>query len=229
MSRHSPVRRLVVLLAAAIAFASTAPGAAAETPDPILLVHGFTGEPSSFDTMVAHFTAAGRTAVAIDLPSEDNIVNARAIRDFIDARRASDPAWGRVDIVAHSMGGLSSRYYLKALNGRGRVDSYVSLGTPHYGAWAACLLPQSYGGQMCPTSTFLKNLNKGDDTPGAVDYGTLYSTDDATVSNSSSRLDGGACFIQVSGVSHSGLLTDQGVFDLVIPAIDGSCPGTFKA
>lgn len=224
MSRQRSVRRLVVLLAAALAFAGATPATAAQSADPILLVHGFTGQPTSFDTMVARFTAAGRTAVAIDLTTEDNVANARAIRDFITAQN-----WSRVDIVGHSMGGLSSRHFLKSLSGTVVVDSYVSLGTPQYGVWSACLLPQSYGGQMCPSSSFLRNLNTGDDTPGAVAYGTLYSSSDGTVPTSSSRLDGGACFMPVSGVSHSGLLTDQGVFDKVIQAVDRACPGTFKA
>jgi hypothetical protein len=48
------------------------------------------------------------------------------------------------------------------------------------------------------------------------------------VPTSSSRLDGGACFKQVSGVSHSGLTQDAGVFAHVLAAVDGTCPGVFQ-
>ena len=81
---------------------------------------------------------------------------------------------------------------------------------------------------MCPWSSFLSSLNSGDDTPGSLLYTTIYSTGDGTVPNSSSRLDGGACFKQVTGVSHSGLTSNATVFTHVLAAVDGTCPGTFQ-
>ncbi len=223
--RQSPRRRRLVTVLAFVALvaALTPRPAAAATPDPVLLVHGFTGSPTSFSTMLQRLTDAGRTAAAIDLPSEDNIVNARAIRDFAAAR-----GWTRFDVVGHSMGGLSARYFLKSLSGTASVDAYVSLGTPQYGISSACVLPPSYGGQMCPRSSFLKNLNQGDDTPPDSYYTTLYSTSDTYVPATSSKLDGGACHIQVSAVSHSGLLTDTGVYNATLAALDRTCVGTFK-
>jgi triacylglycerol lipase len=197
--------------------------ASAADPDPVLLVHGYRGSPSSWADMIARFAAEGRTAVAIDLPSEDNVVNARAIRDFI-----ADKGWGRVDLVGQSMGGLSARYFVKSLKSTVRIDSYVSLGTPQYGIYAACVLPPSYGGQMCPTSSFLRDLNRKDDTPGNADWTTIYSTGDEYVPNSASRLDGGACHVQVSGVSHNDMDNDAGIFAHVLAAVDGTCTGTFK-
>lgn len=190
--------------------------------DPVLLVHGYRGNPASFDTMIGRFQAAGRTAVAIDLPSEDNVVNARAIRDFIAAQ-----GWTRADIVGVSMGGLSSRYYVKKLKGTGVIDAYVSLGTPQYGIWAACALPSWYGGQMCPSSGFLRDLNRGDDTKGNVYHTTIFSTTDGVVPVSASRLDGGACFVQVSGVAHDDLDDDEAVFAHVLAATDDTCTGSF--
>jgi triacylglycerol lipase len=198
-------------------------GALAAEPDPILLVHGYRGDPSTWWQMIDRFAAEGRTAVAIDLPSEDNVVNAAAIRDFIAAQ-----GWGRVDIVGQSMGGLSSRQFVKFLKSSVRIDSYVSLGTPQYGIWTACVLPTSYGGQMCPTSSFLRALNRKDDTPGNTFWETIYSTSDEYVPNSSSRLDGGACHVQVSGVSHNDMDNDAGIFAHVLAAVDGTCTGTFR-
>jgi triacylglycerol lipase len=211
-------------LAAVLAIGSAGAGIAlAADPDPVLLVHGYRGDPSSWADMIARFAAEGRTAVAIDLPSEDNIVNAAAIRDFIKAK-----GWGRVDLVGQSMGGLSARYFVKFLKSTARIDSYVSLGTPQYGIYTACILPRTYGGQMCPTSSFLRDLNRKDDTPGHAAWTTIYSTSDELVPNSSSRLDGGACHIQVSGVSHNDMDNDAGIFVHVLAAVDGTCTGTFK-
>ena len=197
--------------------------AADPAPDPILLVHGYRGDPSTWADMVARFAAQGRTAVAIDLTSEDNVVNASAIRDFI-----ASEGWSRVDIVAQSMGGLSARQFVKFLKSSAVVSSYVSLGTPQYGIYSACVLPITYGGQMCPSSSFLRALNRKDDTPGRAAWTTIYSTGDAYVPNSASRLDGGACHVQVSGVGHNDMDNDAGIFAHVLAAVDGTCTGTFK-
>jgi triacylglycerol lipase len=225
VSKRRAARLIVTSLGLTMALATGGAGvgpAVAAGPDPVLLVHGFRGSPSTFGELIARFAGAGRTAVAIDLPGEDNVVNANAIRDFIAAR-----GWTRVDIVGHSMGGLSSRQFIKFVASGVTVDSYVSLGTPQYGIYSACLLPNSYGGQMCPTRTFIRTLNSGDDTPGATKWTTLYSTSDEYVPNSSSRLDGGACHIKVSGVRHNDLDNDLAVFNHVLAAVDGTCTGTF--
>lgn len=196
--------------------------ALAADPDPILLVHGYRGSPDTWAEMIARFAAEGRTAVAIDLPSEDNVVNATAIRDFLAAR-----GWSRVDLVGQSMGGLSARQFVKFVKSKVVVDSYVSLGTPQYGIYSACVLPQGFGGQMCPNSSFLRALNRKDDTPGGSAWTTIYSTGDLYVPNSASRLDGGACHVQVAGVGHNEMDNDAGIFAHVLAAVDGACTGTF--
>ena len=173
--------------------------------------------------MIARFAAKGRTAVAIDLASENNVTNANAIGSFIAAR-----GWKRVDIVGQSMGGLSARWFVKFGWTSAAIDSYVSIGTPQYGIWSTCVLPRSYGGQMCPTSGFLSDLNRGDDTPGATAWTTIYSSSDGLVPTSSSRLDGGACHVRVTGVGHNDMDNDAGVFGHVLAAVDGRCTGTFK-
>ena len=204
-----------------------APTAEGVEINPVVLVHGFTGSPSSMATLKANFEAQGRQAFSIDYNTENNITNANQLATFINSVKAQTGA-AKVDLVVHSMGGLSSRYYLKNLGGQANVSEFVSLGSPHYGVISACLLPTSLGGQMCIWSSFLSSLNSGDDTPGSLLYTTIYSTGDSTVPNSSSRLDGGACFKQVTGVSHSGLTSNATVFSHVLAAVDGVCPGTFQ-
>ncbi len=219
-------RFAAVGLAVALVVGGAAPTMAADPPlpDPILLVHGYKGDPATWADMIANFHANGRTAEAIDLASEDNIVNAKAIEAYIVAK-----GWARVDIVAQSMGGLSSRHYIKVLN-PSVVDTYTSLGTPQYGIYAACLLPTSNGGQMCPSSRFLRNLNNGDDTPGSsVYWTTIYSRTDGVVPTSSSRLDGGACHVyEDPGVGHNLMDNDPTIFAHVLAAVDRTCVGTFK-
>ena len=213
----------IILALAAISVLGTAPAAVAAEPDPVLLVHGYRGSPSTWGDMIARFAANGRTAVAIDLASENNVTNANAIAAFIAAR-----GWKRVDIVGQSMGGLSARWFVKFGWTSATIDSYVSIGTPQYGINSACLLPRTYGGQMCPVSAFLRDLNRGDDTPGSAAWTTIYSTSDEFVSTSSARLDGGACHVRVTGVRHNDMDNHAGVFAHVLAAVDGVCTGTAK-
>jgi triacylglycerol lipase len=217
-------RRLSLSVAAFLLVGAALPGiaAGATTPDPVLLVHGYRGDPSTWADMITFLEANGRTVRAIDLPGEDNVANAKAIGTTLKKL-----GWKRVDLVGQSMGGLSARWFVKAVRSSVRVDAYVSLGTPQYGIVAACLLPSTYGGQMCPSSSFLAALNRDDDTPGDTAWTTIYSTGDELVPNSSSRLDGGACFVQVDGIAHNDMDNDATVMADTLAAIDGGCPGTF--
>ncbi|MEM7468285.1 MAG: hypothetical protein AAF387_15550, partial [Pseudomonadota bacterium] len=80
---------------------------------------------------------------------EDNVVNARRLADFVDQiRRDYAKPDLKVDIVAHSMGGLITRYFLRYgrtdvtndnefpvnLYGAHRVRRVILLGTPNLGS-----------------------------------------------------------------------------------------------
>jgi triacylglycerol lipase len=194
-------------------------------PDPILLIHGFGSHAGTFSELRPWLRLQGRTVVALDLPGQDNRVNARYIKDEIAAL-----GWSRVDLVMHSMGGLAGRYFIKSLGGAAIVQAYVSLGTPQRGVEAACLFDVSWGGQMCPTGSFLADLNRGDDTPDGPAWATIYSRDDRAVPYASSRLDGGACHFEVSGLSHTGLLHSPAItFPIILAAIDDPADTTCPA
>ena len=65
----------------------------------------------------------------------------------------------RVDIVAHSLGGLVARYYVQRLGGDARVRTLVTLGTPHSGTRAVpALTPHPLARQMRPGSPVLAEL-----------------------------------------------------------------------
>jgi triacylglycerol lipase len=220
--------RAVIVAIALATLAAAAPAgpvapAAAAAPLPVVLVHGFNGAPSAFITMAARLRERKHTVVIAKLPGNDNVVNAKVIADIVAAR-----GWKKVAVVGHSMGGLSSRQYVRFAGGRKVVTVYVSLGTPQRGLPIACLAAPTNGGQMCPDSAFLRKLNAGDETPGAATWTSIYSTTDGLVPTSASRLADGACDVRVTGPTHGQLLTDPAVFRLVLGAVDGRpCPGTF--
>ncbi len=220
--QHSAGRRLAAVLVAAVVLLLAAAPVRAANPDPIFLIHGYRGAASNLSELNTWLQAQGRTVVALSLPGQDNKVNAQYIKDQAAAR-----GWKQLDLVMHSMGGLSGRYLIKSLGGTATVQAYVSLGAPQYGVYSACVLPSFYGGQMCPWSSFLSALNSGDDTPNGPAWATIYSRNDEIVPYASSRLDGGACHFEVSGITHSGLLHSPTVtFPRILGALDDAADTT---
>src|SRR3989339_87536 len=88
----------------------------------------------------------------------------------------------KVIIIAHSMGGLVSRSYIKDYGGDKKVDKLVTIGTPNHGTYGVAenlcdfrggLKDSLECGDMKNNSTFIKNLNSGDETYGNVKYYTI--------------------------------------------------------
>jgi pimeloyl-ACP methyl ester carboxylesterase len=94
--------------------------------------------------------------LSFDDPFGSNIDHAREIAHAVDALVARAHA-GSIAIVAHSMGGLASRWYL-AHQPHPRVSTAVSLATPHAGTWAAWLGWGRGAAEMRPGSDFLQQL-----------------------------------------------------------------------
>jgi triacylglycerol lipase len=114
---------------------------------------------------------------------------AEGVAQQVDALRERTGA-AKVDIVAHSLGSVSSRYYLKFLPGaQTKVDDWVSLGGPNHGSnnklvylCAKVLLlvscEEAWPYQFSP---FMDLLNAGDESPGSVNYGTVRTAYDEMV------------------------------------------------
>ncbi|MDO8740473.1 MAG: alpha/beta hydrolase [Candidatus Woesearchaeota archaeon] len=83
-------------------------------------------------------------------------------------------------IIAHSMGGLVSRAYIKSYGGQSKVDKLIEIGSPNHGIYGwliSGLCDNVHPGQECKdmqhNSSFLDNLNANDETPGSIKYMTL--------------------------------------------------------
>ncbi|HVF40826.1 MAG TPA: triacylglycerol lipase [Gemmatimonadaceae bacterium] len=195
------------------------------THDPVLFVHGYGGNRSQFNAMIASFKADGWTDA--ELYANDysfvssNAVSAQEIRDQVNAIVAATGAT-KVDIVAFSMGSISSRYYMKNLGGDARVDAWVSLGGPNHGTDAAlnCSDLLTPCREILPGSAFLAELNSGDETPGLPRYATWRSPCDATINPDESVVLAGATNSQTGCIGHLQLVTDQATYTQVRNFID---------
>lgn len=67
----------------------------------------------------------------------------------------------KLNLVGFSMGGLVGRYYAERLGGHRRIQSFVTVSTPHRGTWMAHFLNLPGTVQMRPGSKFLADLDEG--------------------------------------------------------------------
>src|SRR3954469_2115557 len=211
-------RTIAAALAAACvaALGAGAATATAVTPhDPIVFVHGGNSSGSIWSTMISNFQRDGWTSPELNSwsynTSQSNATTAAQLRDKVNAVLAATGN-AKVDIISHSMGGLSSRYYIKNLQGDGKVDDWVSLGGPNHGTDTANFCFDPSCAEMRQNSTFLKSLNSGDETPGVVNYGTWWSPCDEVINPDESVVLTGATNHKTACISHAALTTDETVY-----------------
>ncbi len=200
------------------------PAHAATARQPILFVHGYDSSGATWDTMVDNFKANGYADAEL-FPisynsSQQNSVTAQELVGIVEDIQAQT-GWATIDIVTHSMGGLSSRYYLKNLGGTSDVDEWVSLGGPNHGTNTARFCFDKSCKDMRRGSPFLTSLNSGDETPGPIRYGTWKSPCDIVINPDSSVALTGATNTTTACLGHSDLQNNSTVFGQVLAFVQG--------
>lgn len=188
----------------------------------VLFVHGLAGTGAGFWPMRLWLRAYGmRRQLAYDYPTvgvrrRTGTVEAMAIalQREVDARVRG----GRIDVVAHSMGGLVARAWLQLLGGHRRVDRFVTLATPHGGTEAAAWLPTAVGVQLRPGSALLRRL---DDTPipGRVQTTSILAGGDTVVRPVASAGAPWGTHVEIADVGHTSMLMSPRVFAVVHDAL----------
>jgi triacylglycerol lipase len=133
---------------------------------PVLFVHGSGLSSHTWQPTIEHLQEIGYPSAylyAVELQPNDG-ANDRAAETFIApavesmlakakaaARNAgySEPIPVKVDIVAHSMGAVSSRWYIAKLHPE-RVRTWISLAGANHGTNALCGYSGAGNQQMCP-------------------------------------------------------------------------------
>jgi triacylglycerol lipase len=153
---------------------------------------------------------------AIDYDSDaSNVDTARRIAREAAALRARTGA-SRIDLVSHSMGAISSRYYLERLGGAAHVDAWVSLAGVNEGTiWAYGCYVLAPCREMVPTSSVLHRLNDSFRPTAVTRYGAWWSPcDDAIVPRVNAEL-AGAHNVETACLDHTALRTDPVVLGQV--------------
>jgi triacylglycerol lipase len=167
--------------------------------------------------MIANFEKDGYakselSAYSYNTSTSNKTLAETEVKSRVEALKKATGAT-KVDIIAHSMGSLNTRWYIKFVSGgEANVDDWVSLGGPNHGTETANFCFSTACTEMRVGSKFLGELNAGDETPGTVNYGTWWSPCDEIINPDSSVSLSGATNTKTACISHTALTTDETVY-----------------
>lgn len=216
-------------------------------PPKVVMIPGWHGDGSIFKKMIPVLESQGITvvdfddstpgtqAISHDASAPPGNLDIPALADQVEEMiKAKVPAGEPINIVAHSMGGLISRYLIEKGpsdpniddNWASRVGTLIMLGTPNHGTWEAYVgqLSPLFGdwaasaAQMIPGSSFLDSL--GYSEPAGEHYITVGGDPwylpgfDGVVPTDSPKLTGAEHYV-IAG-HHGELATLPNAIDLVL-------------
>lgn len=184
---------------------------------PVLLVHGYMCNSGIWAGMQRFLESRGVDGYTHDLEPLDADIDdyVAGLERRIEAVCAATGAPELV-VVAHSMGGLAARAYLRARGGA-RVARLVTLGTPHHGTLLARIGIGTNARQMEPGSGWLAGL--GGAAPPEVPVASIYSAHDNIVVPQDSAALEGAANVRISGIGHVSLAFTRSVQERVLGEI----------
>jgi triacylglycerol lipase len=189
---------------------------------PVLLVPGWGDHAASMEPLRRRLTAAGWPESRVSVlsfrdPVGSNESHAAEIDRAVRVLRGltGEP---RVDVLAHSMGGLAARQFLLEGEEAASVRRAVFLGTPHRGTMVAVLSWGDGGREMVPGSAFLHRLNAAPPVPEGVLALSIRTPIDLRVIPASSAILRGERVenVEICCPTHTGLVDDDQTFDAVV-------------
>lgn len=208
---------------------------------PVLLIYGFGQTRRVLNVLESRLRRDGYCVWSINQGGLFDTFNTGGIEDLGAlvgekiARLVKRHNLPKIDIVAHSMGGLVARYYVKRLGGERYVRSLITLGTPHHGTPMAIPGILALGAfsraiwQLAPMSPFIRRLKQGA-FPPSVRFTSIYSKTDRICPYPSCLLEITASNIKnilVEGeISHRDLLTRKAIYEVVRQELEDGTPRT---
>lgn len=223
VSRGGAIAPEQLLAAFAAADATLAPARGSAKP-PVEMIPGFVMPIHTFYPIRSALAKAGYTDMTImnQWPWFGRIEEYAAIaRMHVDGAKKRTGS-KKVEVIGHSMGGLTARTLVKYGGGDKDVAHVVTMGTPHHGTVLGNLggiaLPSCK--EMSLGSPFLKALNEGDETPGQIPYTSIHcSWDEIVIPGSSVDLEG-ADNPKVDHTFHIEMMFDPTTIQLVLDGLN---------
>jgi predicted alpha/beta hydrolase family esterase len=190
---------------------------AGPTDGPVLLLqHGYVNNGAVWFFTARALEAKGYRVFTIDQPvfaSIDTMSEHLAAR--IDAVLAATAAT-QLTLVAHSMGGLVCRAFLRNHDGS-KVKQLITLGTPHHGTFHALLASGPNGTQMRLGNPWLAALNQ---TPVTVPFTSVYSLHDTIIAPQDSSMMPEATNVELHAIGHVSMPSGAAARQALIAALN---------
>lgn len=209
---HQPFRSNVI--------ADRLEGPAVHNRTGIVFVHGFGCNRGFWTPWLRRLQADGRAYLAINLepPFGELDDYADQIEAAVQEVRA---ATGRAPmIVAHSMGGLAARAWLRKMGTAAAATRLVTIATPHAGTWIARFSRMPNGRQMRIGSDWLCSLNTAHRAVESLPITCWWSNCDNVVMPASKATLPGADNRLVRGRAHIELAFDPQVIEATLGMLE---------
>ena len=197
---------------------------------PVLLIHGIFHNSSAFLKIKQRLKNFGwRQVTSMNLSTYRKGIPelAQEISQKIDAI-LKDSDFKKVDIIAHSLGGMMARYYIQLLEVHSKVRHCITLGTPHQGTLLAQIGLGKSIQDLKKTSEVMRKLNSTP-LPKSVKFTSFWSPFDTLVlppKNSQLKYSVKSLEyvknIKVPDAGHAGLLFSKQVFYHIANILDPS-------
>ncbi len=189
-------------------------------PNPVLLVHGITDTGKVFTKMANQLRLAGFSTHDLDLVPNNGDelleVLAKQVQEYCQRSFSHQQ---KFDIVAFSMGGIVSRYYLQRLGGLDLVERFITISSPHHGTILAYGSNKPGCVQMRPNSAFLRDLNSDIDQLKKLDFTSIWTPYDLMIiPPRSSKMPFGREIV-IPAVTHPWMLKDNRCIQAVIDVL----------
>jgi len=189
----------------------------APRPDarPVVLIPGWSMNRGAMVVLAERLRRDGREAYAINYPSASHDTDrmaasiAASIED-VAARTGAE----RIDVIAHSQGGVLVRAAAREHDVLERLGNVVTLGSPHRGTAPAAMVRWRSLRHLWPQSRFLERLLEDDPVPVATNFTAIYSNFDASVFPAELGYYPGAFNVILDDVGHEGMLLSERVYKL---------------
>lgn len=126
----------------------------------VLLIHGIFDTDDIFWQMSQYLKNLGWDVHSFNLSPNTGGIGldklAEQVEDYVNKKFSPDQSF---NLIGFSMGGIVGRYYVQRLGGIERVNTFITISSPHNGTWTAYPLALPGILQMRPESDFLKDLN----------------------------------------------------------------------
>jgi triacylglycerol lipase len=193
---------------------------------PVVLVHGLIDNRSIFTVMRRALRRRGFASVCTwnYSPLQRDVESAAAALGRHIERICRETGHERVQVVGHSLGGLVARYLVQRLDGDRRVESLITLGTPHGGTRWAHMLSTPLVRQLRPGSTLLRELAEPAPSCRTRITAVYSDLDQMVVPSSAGRCDHPdlqARNVLLRGIGHMSLPIHRSVVDEVAATLAG--------